>query len=392
MFFLQKVNKEHSFEYEKMGEHILRKEIYAYSFNYKDVYYYCPSLLSYAEACAQVKSMHDIKCDNDEKTRWDNDWKSFLAEINENHITNKEVMVRVASRSTAIFNFLTIDVAKEIISSHYFDYDYKQAYGHPRSNYYIKGEFDANRNYVDRKYRIKVFANPDRLDFTGVGFGSNYRQLEKLNIYMSYDFKCVNSDNEKERYYMLEDLNADDVRHLKNLFMEHGLFVTYDLMKPSEHVYEPALDRPFIPAKYRCAYCGRLFVKSDITVDHIYPVAKMVASEKVRNAAARHGITETNDLNNLVAACARCNEKKSDKMGLWVYRGLFGRNELNWKILFSIIGLIIVAAAVVLVKTFIWPTIGPILTGENGPLITFFAVISISSVIVINNKEKLEFL
>lgn len=37
-----------------------------------------------------------------------------------------------------------------------------------------------------------------------------------------------------------------------------------------------------------------------------------------------------NDLRNLVAACSRCNSKKSAKMGIWIIRGKIGRHQHLW--------------------------------------------------------------
>ena len=55
-----------------------------------------------------------------------------------------------------------------------------------------------------------------------------------------------------------------------------------------------------------CAYCGiPIFGKSGVQVDHIVPLAGI-------------GINRTF---NTVAACPRCNHKKSDKGGLWCVRG-----------------------------------------------------------------------
>ena len=72
---------------------------------------------------------------------------------------------------------------------------------------------------------------------------------------------------------------------------------------------------------YRCVYCGKLKSKDDITVDHIIPVGA------VKRGKGRFllGSRDVNDLSNLVPACERCNERKSDHIGLWPLKARLGR-------------------------------------------------------------------
>ncbi len=76
---------------------------------------------------------------------------------------------------------------------------------------------------------------------------------------------------------------------------------------------------------YRCSYCGKRIDQSHMTVDHIFPVQKMMDSEKTRKQARMLGINETNSMKNLTAACYECNKAKSNKTGFWIVRGLFGK-------------------------------------------------------------------
>ena len=391
MFVIQKIDALHIYEYEKSADYVFRKALYPYVFYYNDACFYCASLLSYAEVCEHINKLHQRTTNKSEIEKWNNDWDKFIKIINTERITDKNKMFNIAKESTAVFKFLTVNVAKEILCSRWDQFLNDDAYNNPRNINYVKGEFSEKGEYIDKKYYIKVFANPEHLDFLGFGF-DEYRKATKLSIYLQLDFKCVNSNDETKKYYMLEDLNADDVRTFKNLLSDHGLIVTYGLMNESETVYEPAPNEPRVQAKYRCAYCGKLFEEHNITVDHIYPVAKMVSSEDVRNDAAKHGIMETNDLNNLVAACKSCNEKKSDKMGLWILRGLFGRKESNWRILYGTIAAIIAIIAAVFIKTVIWPIIAPIITGEYGLAIVFAIVFFVSFGIAWKNKENLQYI
>jgi 5-methylcytosine-specific restriction endonuclease McrA len=90
-------------------------------------------------------------------------------------------------------------------------------------------------------------------------------------------------------------------------------------------------NKPAVEARYRCAYCGRWLKYKDTTVDHIFPVNRMMYSQAVRDRAKKHGITDTNCSANLVCACRRCNSKKGTKMGLWIPRAFLGRHEEFWR-------------------------------------------------------------
>ena len=76
---------------------------------------------------------------------------------------------------------------------------------------------------------------------------------------------------------------------------------------------------------YHCSYCGKRIDQNHMTVDHIFPVQKMMDSEQTRRHAMMLGINETNSMKNLTAACYECNKAKSNKTGFWIVRGLFGK-------------------------------------------------------------------
>jgi len=90
--------------------------------------------------------------------------------------------------------------------------------------------------------------------------------------------------------------------------------------------------KPAVPAKYRCAYCGRKFERKNVTVDHIFSVNALMYKQTTRDLADFCGIHGANEAKNLVAACKRCNSKKGTKGGLWIVRGFLGRSEKLWKI------------------------------------------------------------
>ncbi len=89
-------------------------------------------------------------------------------------------------------------------------------------------------------------------------------------------------------------------------------------------------NKPHIAGMYFCAYCGRLRTKRYITVDHLYPVSMADRSIALQKKLKKHGIRNVNDVDNLVPACARCNKLKSNKMGVWITKGLIGRFPEVW--------------------------------------------------------------
>jgi len=74
---------------------------------------------------------------------------------------------------------------------------------------------------------------------------------------------------------------------------------------------------------YLCPYCGRMVRKSKVSVDHIHSVRKVQTCRELRAKfkALPGGV---NNLDNLVACCLRCNQRKGRKGGLWVFRGKYG--------------------------------------------------------------------
>ncbi len=88
----------------------------------------------------------------------------------------------------------------------------------------------------------------------------------------------------------------------------------------------------FLGKYYFCAYCGRLRSKKNITVDHLYPISKADTNVQMQKRLRKRGIRNINDADNLVAACASCNQKKGSKTGYWIRRGSIGRLPGVWYI------------------------------------------------------------
>lgn len=81
---------------------------------------------------------------------------------------------------------------------------------------------------------------------------------------------------------------------------------------------------------YYCAYCHRKVSYRKVTVDHIYPVAKVNSSLKLQKKLKTMGCKSVNDYRNLTPACFRCNRHKSAKLNWWyVINGWLGQHQ-NW--------------------------------------------------------------
>ena len=109
------------------------------------------------------------------------------------------------------------------------------------------------------------------------------------------------------------------------------------------------------PGPWRCRYCGkRLRDKSEMTVDHVIPVARVsrlgVSGFFWRNFAIHEGIDDINDLKNLVPACRRCNSRKGQKGGIWILRAILGK----YPIWFAVRTCLYLALAAALVALLVW--------------------------------------
>ena len=107
---------------------------------------------------------------------------------------------------------------------------------------------------------------------------------------------------------------------------------------------------------YFCSYCGAILTTKTLTVDHLMPIAKVKDKKGFSNNVKMIGcrtllkiclINDVNSVKNLVSACKRCNSKKSSKVRLWYIRGMLGRFNsmwfLLWEVTFITFGAIILA-------------------------------------------------
>ena len=89
-------------------------------------------------------------------------------------------------------------------------------------------------------------------------------------------------------------------------------------------------NKPFIKDRYFCAYCGKLVKKRDITIDHLFPIDAVKKSFYSRLKMRMKGFNDINDVRILVPACLSCNQRKSNKTGLWILKGKIGRSNTLW--------------------------------------------------------------
>lgn len=87
---------------------------------------------------------------------------------------------------------------------------------------------------------------------------------------------------------------------------------------------------PVLGRFYFCAYCGKPLSRKRVTVDHLYPVARVSRDMELQKKLRRQGIADLNSEKNLVAACYRCNQAKAAQMGPWIWRGKLGRHAWVW--------------------------------------------------------------
>jgi len=109
---------------------------------------------------------------------------------------------------------------------------------------------------------------------------------------------------------------------------------------------------PIFKDLYFCAYCGRLYKKSMITIDHLYPVAKVHSNIRLQEYLQKMGASSVNDPKNLVPACLKCNQRKGTKVGLWTLRGKIGQHQRLWIVRWIVrVVLVLVVVGIVVSNT-----------------------------------------
>lgn len=88
---------------------------------------------------------------------------------------------------------------------------------------------------------------------------------------------------------------------------------------------------------FRCAYCGRIYSKNHITVDHVVPIYAAKRYFQARTLLKIQKCDGVNDLKNLVPACRRCNYKKGHRFSfIYSLRAIYGENDWYWKMVWTL--------------------------------------------------------
>lgn len=96
--------------------------------------------------------------------------------------------------------------------------------------------------------------------------------------------------------------------------------------------------KPFLGKLYFCAYCGNMHTQKNITVDHIISI-ESAKSRKIQRKLERKNM-DINSFDNLTTACAKCNQKKSGKLGMWYIRGKIGQWLTGFPVIFFALWLV----------------------------------------------------
>ena len=108
---------------------------------------------------------------------------------------------------------------------------------------------------------------------------------------------------------------------------------------------------------YQCAYCGKIFSKNRITVDHLVAVKGVQRSTIIKGMLHRLKITDINDPKNLVPACQHCNSQKGSKGGIWILRGLIGKSFAFWLVRWIARIVIVILCAYFAIRIIPWESL-----------------------------------
>lgn len=144
-----------------------------------------------------------------------------------------------------------------------------------------------------------------------------------------YNFKEVNG---KYGIYFTIKVNKNDKKKIiRKLNWGHIRYRCYESRwTRSSNYREKFLKENKGP--YKCRYCNKPIKKDGMVVDHIISIYQAKSNKKARTLLNARGITDVNDLRNLVASCRKCNEAKSEKMGIWIIKAYLGKYKWYWTV------------------------------------------------------------
>lgn len=163
-------------------------------------------------------------------------------------------------------------------------------------------------------YLIKVKNGKNRI--------YNFRKkLQEMGLLYNFDGKCYEMRlNDKNEFQSI--IKYCKKHKLKYIIINSEIKRDYNYRK----IFFDSNEKE----KYRCAYCGKIFRKDSITVDHIFPIDKTSKSDFLQRLMIFLNIYDINSIKNLCAACNRCNSKKGSRTGRWILKGFLGKSENLW--------------------------------------------------------------
>lgn len=140
------------------------------------------------------------------------------------------------------------------------------------------------------------------------------------------DYKYIVNKGKYGNYYTFKITDEELKQIVKKIKKLHCKYIIYEECWNRNASYRNKFFKHYSPP-YICRYCGKYLKKEYAVVDHVVPVAKTKYSKRARNLLQKRGIYNVNDERNLVPSCRKCNNKKSDKMGMWYLRGKYGNHK-----------------------------------------------------------------
>lgn len=162
-------------------------------------------------------------------------------------------------------------------------------------------------------------------------------------------YNFTEKDN-KYGTYFYKEVGKWEAFHLTNVLMCHGYkYKKYDKRWSRSGNYRSEFFKHH-KGPYRCAYCGRKLKADTLEVDHFIPVSKAKSSKAARAVLWANSIYDVNNYRNLVAACHKCNQAKSDNLGRWVVIGSFGRFYHFWTVFYILLTIFVLGLIAVVVS------------------------------------------
>ena len=175
--------------------------------------------------------------------------------------------------------------------------------------------------------------------------GKNKTYQYKSKLYR-LGFRFIKNQNHGR---WTKDCKESELKKIKRFCKKKKLeYAIYEdgYTRSSNYRYNFFKEHPgFLGKFYQCAYCGHIHTRKNITVDHIIPVDKVIKGkkrEKYKKILKRQGIEDVNDVRNLVAACKRCNQRKSSNTGFWILKARIGKHPAFWLIYYTLLVVLLI--------------------------------------------------